>query len=362
MTKKVRIGQVEIGGGNAIAIQSMTNVDPHDEKALLRQINELTDCGCDIVRLTVPDSEACEVFGRVKEKLTKAGNMVPLVADIHFDYRMAIGAIEAGADKIRINPGNIGSIDRVKAVVEKAKERDIPIRVGVNSGSLEAALLAKYGGVSAEGLCESALNNLEIIEGLGYDNLVCSIKSSSVKMNYEAHKLLSEKTEHPLHIGITEAGTLKRGQVKSAIGIGALLLNGIGDTLRVSLTADPVQEVLYAKEILRSLGLKKSAIDLVSCPTCGRTKIDLVSLAETVEKRLEPIENRLLLMGRDSLKIAVMGCAVNGPGEAKEADYGIAGGDGRGLIFKRGEILKTVDENELVDELIRIITGDIFNA
>lgn len=359
MSKVVRIGDILIGGGNPIAIQSMANVDSHNEAALLDQIQKLTDAGCEIVRIAVPDMEAAEVFGSVKKKLLVMGNRVPLVADIHFDYRLAIAAIEAGADKIRINPGNIGSIDRIKAVVEKAKERDIPIRVGVNSGSLEKELIEKYGGVTADGLAESALNNLGIIEELGYDNLVVSIKSSNVKMNYEAHKILAKGTDHPIHIGITEAGTLNRGKVKSSVGIGALLLSGIGDTMRVSLTADPVEEVIYAKEILRSLDLRPSAVDLVSCPTCGRTKVDLQKLAAEVEDRLEPIEKKLILEGKPGIKVAVMGCAVNGPGEAKEADFGMAGGDGKGLLFRKGEILRTVPEDEIVNELIKLIEENI---
>lgn len=355
MTKEVRIGKVKIGGGNPIAIQSMANVDPHDEKALIDQVVRLSDAGCDIMRLTVPDQEAAEVFGQVKSKLLRSGYDIPLVADIHFDYRMALEAMKNGADKIRINPGNIGSIERVKKVVDAAKEREIPIRVGVNSGSLEKHLVEKYHGVTAEGLAESALENLKLIEDLGYDDLVISMKSSNVKMTYDAHKLLVKGTDHPVHIGITEAGTLKRGQVKSAIGIGALLLEGIGDTMRVSLTADPEEEVKFAKDILRTLGLRKSAVDLVSCPTCGRTKIDLESLANEIDSRLGSIEQRLLSAGREGIKVAVMGCAVNGPGEAREADFGVAGGDGEGLIFRKGEILKKVPEDEIVDQLFEVM-------
>ena len=355
MTKTVRIGKVAIGGGNPIAIQSMANVDPHDENALVDQVVRLADAGCDIMRLTVPDQEAADTFGRVKSRLMKSGYDIPLVADIHFDYRMAIEAINNGADKIRINPGNIGSIDRVREVVKAAKERAIPIRVGVNSGSLEKHLVEKYHGVTAEGLSESALENLKIIEDLGYDDLVVSIKSSNVKMTYDAHKLLVKGTDHPVHIGITEAGTLIRGQVKSAIGIGAMLLEGIGDTMRVSLTADPVEEVIFAKEILKTLGLRKSAVDLVSCPTCGRTKIDLEALANEIDGRLEPVEAKLLAEGRPGVKVAVMGCAVNGPGEAREADFGVAGGLGEGLIFMKGEIIKKVPEEQIVDQLFEII-------
>ena len=355
-TKQVRIGDVVIGGGMPVTIQSMTNVDSRDEAALLRQTEELTDAGCQIVRIAVPDMEAAETLGRVKQKLMQSGNRVPLVADIHFDYHLAIAAIRAGADKIRINPGNIGSLDRVKAVVNAARERQIPIRVGVNSGSLEKHILEKYGGVTSEGLAESALANLKIIQDMDYNNLVVSIKSSDVRMNYEAHKLLAAGTDCPVHIGITEAGTLARGKVQSAVGIGALLLEGIGDTMRVSLTADPVEEVIFAREILSSIGLRKSAVDLVSCPTCGRTKIDLQRLASQVENKLRPIEEKLTAEGRPSIKVAVMGCAVNGPGEAREADFGVAGGDGRGIIFAKGEILMTnVPEDEIADRLINVI-------
>lgn len=349
-TRQVRCGDVIIGGGNPVVVQSMTNVDSRNEKLLLDQISRLTDAGCQIVRIAVPDMEAADVLARVKKQVK-----VPIVADIHFDYRLAIESIKAGADKIRINPGNIGSTERIKAVVDAAKERNIPIRVGVNSGSLEKDILNKYGGVTAEGLAESALRNLKCIEDMDYGNLVVSIKSSDVVMNYEAHKILAKVTDVPLHIGITEAGTPQRGKIKSAIGLGALLLEGIGDTMRVSLTADPVEEVRFAFEILRSLGMRKSAVNLVSCPTCGRTKIALQGLAEEIESRLEPIEEELEKSGREGLKIAVMGCAVNGPGEAREADFGVAGGDGKGLIFAKGEIIKTVDERELADELIKTV-------
>lgn len=343
MKKSVKCGNVQIGNG-PVSIQSMTNVDSRDEKALLEQIGRLEEAGCDIIRIAIPDMESAETLKKIKPQVH-----IPIVADIHFDYRLAIAAIEAGADKIRINPGNIGSADRVKAVVDAAKEKNIPIRVGVNSGSLEKDLVEKYGGVTAEGLAESALRNLKLIEDMGYDNLVVSLKSSDVKMNYEAHKILAEKTDHPIHIGITEAGTVRRGKVKSAIGIGALLLAGIGDTMRVSLTADPVEEVLYAKEILEAAGLRTPEYNLVSCPTCGRTKVDLEGLAEEVDRRLKMEDIPA------GLKVAVMGCVVNGPGEAKEADYGVAGGNGKGVIFKNGEVIKTVNEDEIVDELIRVI-------
>ena len=345
MKKSVMCGNVQIGNA-PVSIQSMTNVDSRDEKALLAQIKKLTDAGCEIVRIAVPDMESADVFAKVKKQVS-----VPLVADIHFDYRLAIAAIKAGADKIRINPGNIGSRERVKAVVDAAKAGGIPIRVGVNSGSLEKDIVAKNGGVTAEGLAESALRNLELIEDMGYDNLVVSLKSSDVKMNFEAHKIVAAQTDHPIHIGVTEAGTLKRGKVKSAAGIGALLLEGIGDTMRVSLTADPVEEVYFAKEILETVGLRTPKVNLVSCPTCGRTKIDLQSLAAETERRLNAAD---IPAGH---KVAVMGCVVNGPGEAKEADYGVAGGDGKGVIFSHGEILKTVKEEDIVDELIKVIEG-----
>ncbi len=344
MRKSVYCGNIKIGGGAPISIQSMTNVDSRDERGLLAQIDRLTAAGCEIVRIAVPDMEAAEVFGRVKKQVS-----VPLVADIHFDYRLAIAAIEQGADKIRINPGNIGSTERVRAVVTAAKERNVPIRIGVNSGSLEKDILEKNGGVTAEGLCESVLRNAALIEDMGYDNLVLSLKSSDVRMNYEAHKLVFEKTEHPIHIGITEAGTLKHGKVKSAVGIGALLLAGIGDTMRVSLTADPVEEVVYAREILESIGIRTPQIDLISCPTCGRTRVDLQSLAAQVDERLSEIA-----VSRP-LKVAVMGCVVNGPGEAREADFGACGGDGKGVIFAKGQVIRTVNECDIVDALIDMI-------
>ena len=356
-TRQVRCGDVLIGGGAPVSIQSMTNVDSRDEHALTEQIARLADAGCQIVRISVPDAEAAEVFGSVKRKFQR----LPLVADIHFDYRMAIEAIRQGADKIRINPGNIGGPERVREVVRAAKEREIPIRVGVNSGSLEKPILTKYGGVTAAALAESALYNLTMIEDLGYDRLVVSLKASDVTLNYEAHRLLAAQTDVPVHIGITEAGTPKRGKLKSAIGIGSLLLCGIGDTMRVSLTADPVEEVLFAKEILRTLGMRTSSIDLVSCPTCGRTKINLEALANEVEAKLAPLEDALLAKGYPSIKVAVMGCAVNGPGEAREADFGVAGGDGQGLLFANGEIVRSaVPEDKLAEELLALIRKRIF--
>lgn len=356
-TRQVRCGDVLIGGGAPVSIQSMTNVDSRDEHALTEQIARLADAGCQIVRISVPDAEAAEVFGSVKRKFQR----LPLVADIHFDYRMAIEAIRQGADKIRINPGNIGGPERVREVVRAAKEREIPIRVGVNSGSLEKPILTKYGGVTAAALAESALYNLAMIEDLGYDRLVVSLKASDVTLNYEAHRLLAAQTDVPVHIGITEAGTPKRGKLKSAIGIGSLLLCGIGDTMRVSLTADPVEEVLFAKKILRTLGMRTSSIDLVSCPTCGRTKINLEALANEVEAKLAPLEDALLAKGYPSIKVAVMGCAVNGPGEAREADFGVAGGDGQGLLFANGEIVRSaVPEDKLAEELLALIRKRIF--
>ncbi len=343
-TKIIQIGKITIGGDNPIAIQSMTNVNSRNQEALIKQIRGLEEAGCEIVRIAVPDIESVETFSRIRKQTD-----MPLVADIHFDYRLAIEAIKAGADKIRINPGNIGDISRVEAVVNEAKAAKIPIRVGVNSGSLEKDIIEKYHGVNAEGLAESALRNLSLIEDMGYDDLVVSIKSSDIVMNYEAHLILSERTNHPIHIGITEAGTIRRGKVKSAIGIGSLLLNGIGDTLRVSLTEDPKEEVFFAKEILESMGLREPKFNLVSCPTCGRTEVDLKSLAEEVEARLTEMDIN------PGLKVAVMGCVVNGPGESREADYGIAGGKGKGIIFANGEVLKTVPEDMLVDELMALI-------
>ena len=350
MTRQVNCGGVLIGGGAPVSIQSMTNVDTRDTDRLVRQIDELADAGCEIVRCAVPDMTAAESFGRARKRVK-----VPLVADIHFDYRLAIAAIENGADKIRINPGNIGSLDRVKAVVEAAKSKNIPIRVGVNSGSLEKNLVEKYGGVTAEALAVSGANMLRTIQDLDYDQLVISIKSSNVKMNYDAHMKLREMTDCPMHIGITESGTPRNGELKSAVGIGALLLAGIGDTMRVSLTDDPVNEVLFAKRILETVGMRKKAIEIVSCPTCGRTEIDLIGLANEAERRLEAVAQKRSLAGMRPLKVAVMGCAVNGPGESREADYGIAGGKGEGLVFSHGEILEKTTEDRLIDRLIEII-------
>lgn len=354
MSKQVNCGGVLIGGGAPISIQSMTNVDTRNEDALLNQITDLANEGCDIVRVAIPNNAAAESFAKVRKKTD-----VPLVADIHFDYRLALAAIKGGADKVRINPGNIGGMDRVKAVIDAAAERHIPIRVGVNSGSLSRDLIAKYGGVTAEALAESAVRTLNEIEKMGFDDLVLSIKSSDVAMNYKAHIIVREMTDHPLHIGITESGTPRTGKLKSAVGIGALLLAGIGDTIRVSLTEDPIEEVRFAKKILETVGLKRKSIEIVSCPTCGRTEIDLIRLADEVEERLAPIAVECELCGKKQIKVAVMGCAVNGPGEAREADYGIAGGKGEGLIFANGNIVKKVKEDRLIDELISLISGDI---
>lgn len=353
MSNQVRCGRVLIGGNAPISIQSMTNVDSRDENLLINQINELEEAGCDIVRIAIPDEESAKTLGKIR-KMTD----MPLVADIHFDYRLAILAMENGADKIRINPGNIGGRDRLKKVVFFAKERNIPIRVGVNSGSLSRDIISKYGGVTAEGLAESAINTLKIIEDMGYDNLVLSIKSSNVTMNYKAHLLVKDKTNHPLHIGITESGSSNNGKIKSAIGIGGLLLAGIGDTIRVSLTDNPIEEIKFAKKILETLDIRKKQIEIVSCPTCGRTKIDLISLVDKVEKVLEQVEKERKLLNLKPIKVAVMGCIVNGPGESREADYGIAGGRGEGIIFAKGVIIKKVPEEDLVEELIRIIKSD----
>ena len=337
-TKQVSVGNVKIGGGNPVAIQSMTNTKTEDVNGTVDQILRLEAAGCEIIRCAVPTMEAAEALREIKKRIH-----IPLVADIHFDFRLAIAAIENGADKIRINPGNIGSAERVKAVVDRAKERQIPIRVGVNSGSLEKHLLEKYGGVTAEGIVESAMDKVHMIEEMGYDNLVVSIKSSDVLMCVKAHELIAKECIYPLHVGITESGTVYSGNVKSSVGLGIILHEGIGDTIRVSLTGDPVEEIRTAKLILKTLGLRKGGIEVVSCPTCGRTKIDLIGLAEQVEKMVEDIPL--------DIKVAVMGCAVNGPGEAKEADIGIAGGIGEGLLIKRGQIVKKVKEEELLSTL-----------
>ena len=337
-TKVIQIGDRVIGGGNPILIQSMTNTKTEDVEATVAQILRLEEAGCEIIRCTVPTMEAALALKEIKKRIH-----IPLVADIHFDYKMAIAAMENGADKIRINPGNIGSIDRIKAVVDCAKERNIPIRIGVNSGSLEKELVEKYNGVTAEGIVESALDKVKIVEDLGYDNLVVSIKSSDVMMCAKAHELIAEKCKYPLHVGITESGTVFSGNIKSSVGLGIILSQGIGDTIRVSLTGDPVEEIKTAKLVLRTLGLRKGGIEVVSCPTCGRTQIDLIKLANEVETLVAGIPL--------DIKVAVMGCIVNGPGEAKEADIGIAGGKGEGLLIKKGEIIKKVPEDQLLATL-----------
>ena len=337
-TKTVKIGDRVIGGGNPVLIQSMTNTKPEDVEKTVEQILALERAGCEIIRCAVPTMEAAKALAEIKKRIH-----IPLVADIHFDYKLAIAVMENGADKIRINPGNIGSRERIQAVVDVARERNIPIRVGVNSGSLEKELVEKYQGVTAEGLVESALDKVHIIEEMGYDNLVISIKSSDVLMCARAHELIAQKTEYPLHVGITEAGTLYSGNIKSAVGLGIILYQGIGDTIRVSLTGDPLEEVKSAKRILKTLGLRKGGIEVVSCPTCGRTRIDLIGLANQVETMVQDIPL--------DIKVAVMGCVVNGPGEAKEADIGIAGGVGVGLLIKKGEIVKKVPEDQLLSVL-----------
>lgn len=338
-TRVVRIGDRVIGGNHPILIQSMCNTRTENVAATVAQIHALEAAGCDIIRVAVPSAEAAEAIRSIRKEIH-----IPLVADIHFDYRLAIAAMENGADKIRINPGNIGDAERVRAVVRCAKEREIPIRVGVNSGSLEKPLIAKYGGVTAEGLVESALEKLRLIEEMGYDRLVISIKSSDVLMCVRAHELLSGQSDYPLHVGITEAGTLRRGTIKSSVGLGIILHEGIGDTIRVSLTGDPTEELRCARQILRTLGLRSGGVELVSCPTCGRTQIDLIGLAEKVETLVEQYPQL-------DLKIAVMGCVVNGPGEAKEADFGVAGGNGTAVLIRRGEVIRTMPEEELLPAL-----------
>ena len=337
-TKIVKIGDKVIGGGNPILIQSMTNTHTEDVDATVSQILRLEDAGCEIIRCTAPTLEAAAAIGEIKKRIH-----IPIVADIHFDHRCAIASIEGGADKIRINPGNIGGRDKLSDVVKCASERNIPIRVGVNSGSLEKDILEKYGGVTAEGIVESALDKVHMIEDMNYDNIVISVKSSDVMMSAKTHQLLAEKSDYPLHVGITESGTLWSGNIKSSIGLGMILSQGIGDTIRVSLTGDPVEEVRTAKLILRTLGLRKGGVEVVSCPTCGRTRIDLIGLANRVEEMVSdmPLD----------IKVAVMGCVVNGPGEAKEADIGIAGGIGEGLLIRHGEILRKVPEDELLEAL-----------
>ncbi|APF28389.1 4-hydroxy-3-methylbut-2-en-1-yl diphosphate synthase [Clostridium sporogenes] len=341
-TRKVKVGSIYVGGDSPISIQSMTNTDTRDVKSTLNQINKLDKIGCDIIRCAVPDMEASEAL-----KIITKESKIPVVADIHFDYKLALESIKNGVDALRINPGNIGSMERVKMVAEAAKEKSIPIRIGVNSGSLKKDILDKYGRVCPEALVESALQHVSILEKCNFNDIVISIKSSNVMQMIESYRLISEKVNYPLHLGVTEAGTTFRGTIKSSVGIGTLLSEGIGDTIRVSITGDPLEEIKIGKEILRSLGYVNEGIEFVSCPTCGRTNIDLISIAQEVEKRL--------LNCNKNIKVAVMGCVVNGPGEAREADIGIAGGKGEGLIFKKGEIIKKVKEEDIIDELIKEI-------
>lgn len=345
MSRVVKVGNLLIGGGNPIVIQSMTNTTTSDVEATVNQIKKLEAAGCQMVRMTINNEEAAKAIGEIKKRAD-----VPLCADIHFNYKLALLAIENGIDKLRINPGNIGSDENIKAVVEKAKEKNIPIRIGVNSGSIEKHILEKYGKPTADGMVESAMYHINLLEKNGFNDIVVSLKASNVKMMVEAYRKISKLVDYPLHLGVTEAGTAFQGTVKSAIGIGALLVDGIGDTIRVSLTEDPVEEIKVAKEILKVLGLIEAGVEIVSCPTCGRTEIDLIGLAKKVEKEFEN-ENR-------KIKIAVMGCVVNGPGEAREADYGVAGGKGVGVLFKKGQIVKKVDESEILIELKKLIMED----
>ncbi|ENK1241953.1 flavodoxin-dependent (E)-4-hydroxy-3-methylbut-2-enyl-diphosphate synthase [Clostridium sporogenes] len=342
LTRKVKVGNIYVGGDAPVSIQSMTNTDTRDAKSTLNQIKRLDEMGCDIIRCAVPDIEASESL-----KIITKESKIPVVADIHFDYKLALESIKNGVDALRINPGNIGSIERVKMVAEAAKERSIPIRIGVNSGSLKKDILGKYGKVCPEALVESALQHVTILEKCNFNDIVISIKSSNVMQMIESYRLISEKVNYPLHLGVTEAGTTFRGTIKSSVGIGTLLSEGIGDTIRVSITGDPIEEIKIGKEILRSLGYVKEGIEFVSCPTCGRTNIDLISIAEEVEKRLSNCKK--------NIKVAVMGCVVNGPGEAREADIGIAGGKGEGLIFKKGQVIKKVKEEYIIEELIKEI-------
>lgn len=342
MTKQIKVGNVLVGGGAPVSIQSMTNTRTDDVEATLRQIRELAAAGCEIIRVAVPDMAAAKAVGKIKEQCP-----LPLVVDIHFDYKLALEAIAAGADKVRINPGNIGSEDRVKAVADACRQKNIPIRIGVNGGSLEKPLLAKYGGVCPEAMVESAFGHIRLLNKFDFDDICVSLKSSSVPMTMKAYQIMSLESNYPLHIGVTEAGTVRMGTLKSAVGIGGLLALGIGDTMRVSLSADPVEEVYAARDILKAAGIRKEGAELVSCPTCGRTRIDLISLAGEVEERLKTVDK--------PITVAVMGCVVNGPGEASAADVGIAGGNGEGLLFRKGEIVKKVPQEALVDELFALI-------
>ena len=342
MTKQIMVGGVPIGGGAPVTIQSMTNTRTDDVEATLHQIRTLAAVGCEIIRVAVPDMAAAKAVGKIKE-----GSPIPVVVDIHFDYKLALEAIAAGADKVRINPGNIGGADHVKAVAQACAQRGVPIRIGVNGGSLEKPLLAKYGGVCPEAMVESAFGHIRLLNQFDFDDICVSLKSSSVPMTMKAYQLMSQASDYPLHIGVTEAGTVRMGTLKSAVGIGGLLALGIGDTMRVSLSADPVEEVYAAKEILKAAGVRKEGAELVSCPTCGRTRIDLIALANEVEERLKTVDK--------PITVAVMGCVVNGPGEASAADCGIAGGVGEGLLFKKGQIVKKVPQEQLVDELFALI-------
>ena len=342
LTRKVKVGKVYVGGDAPVTIQSMTNTDTRDVEATLKQIRELYNAGCEIIRCTVPDLEAAEAIKEIVKQ-----SPIPVVADIHFDYRLALKVVENGISAVRINPGNIGSIERVRMVAEACKAKNIPIRIGVNSGSLEKEILERDGKPTAKGLVESALAHVKILEAVDFHDIVISIKSSDVKMMIDAYRLMSEKVDYPLHLGVTESGTPFRGTIKSSIGIGTLLAEGIGDTLRVSLTSDPIEEIKVAKEMLKALGLREGGLEFVSCPTCGRTQIKLIEIANEVERRLEGINK--------DIKVAVMGCIVNGPGEAREADIGIAGGKGEGIIFKKGEVIKKCKEEDLIEELMKEI-------
>ena len=342
MSRQIRVGGIAIGGGAPVSIQSMTNTPTHDVGATLKQIRELASAGCEIVRVAVPDERAARAIGALK-----AGSPVPLVADIHFDYRLALIAAEQGIDKIRINPGNIGGPDRVEAVAKTCEERGIPIRIGVNGGSLEKDLVAKYGGPTPEAMVESALGHIKLLEQFGFEDICVSLKTSSVPTTMQAYQLMAQRYDYPLHLGVTEAGTPTMGILKSAAGIGGLLALGIGDTLRLTLTADPVDEVKAARQLLKAIGLRREGPDLIACPTCGRTQIDLIPMAEQVEKLLETVDK--------PITVAVMGCIVNGPGEARHADVGLAGGNGEGVLFKHGEIVAKVPEDRLIPELMKLI-------
>ncbi|MBU3842436.1 MAG: flavodoxin-dependent (E)-4-hydroxy-3-methylbut-2-enyl-diphosphate synthase [Candidatus Fusobacterium pullicola] len=348
MSRVVKVGNLLIGGGNPVVIQSMTNTTTSNVEATVAQIKKLESAGCQMVRMTINNEEAAKAIGEIKKRVN-----IPLCADIHFDYKLALLAIENGIDKLRINPGNIGSDENIKAVVEKAKERNIPIRIGVNSGSIEKHILEKYGKPTADGMVESAMYHINLLEKNGFEDIIISLKASNVKMMVDAYRKISKLVDYPLHLGVTEAGTAFQGTVKSAIGIGSLLVDGIGDTIRVSLTEDPVEEIKVAKEILKVLGLIDAGVEIVSCPTCGRTEIDLIGLAKKVEKEFENEKRKI--------KIAVMGCIVNGPGEAREADYGVAGGKGVGVLFKKGQVVKKVDESEILIELKKLIMEDMEN-